>query len=494
MRDSMRLAVKRLLGSGHPQIHTPYVLRASRYTFLTIMAMYVSASVVGSALLAAGLAITHVPNWDYARAYRSAFSSTWGLADLLEDDGQPAIFYILSAVGAIAGVLLPIFILGAFVFKLLRHDPIVWRKKVSVEETSEHGTALAIRFYSGTHSPLADIRVRVFLRVQSSDTPPRSARNYPLTVIRGGVPNDDVMLPLTSRGYPILVRVPLRPDLIDSDEEGMSAHDVCYGDWIEIQGKRTKKTNCEIIVLTSGVVVFTGDSFLSARRYLASEDLSEGQPQWIDAETDPDADPYKWTGWSNFENNANIYVFVYGSLVSRASLERTLPRGLGPSSGPFLAYLKGYRRMWNVGSKASDQAERRWLDSENDEFHGVIASLGLMADEGSRCLGAVYRVPVMILGAFDARERDYDRIDVTGLVTWAGMDDAATVFTYVPKPGATSTLDEAIVHRTAVASTEYISSIEDAFRSFGAEYLDEYRNTTPAPAFRVEGLTFEPRN
>jgi gamma-glutamylcyclotransferase (GGCT)/AIG2-like uncharacterized protein YtfP len=262
---------------------------------------------------------------------------------------------------------------------------------------------------------------------------------------------------------------------------------------IELQGAVVRRDHCEILVLVSGTVVYTGDNFLSVKRYIASNDLLEGQPQWIDADADPESDPRTWNGWDNFEGNAEFYLFVYGSLVSEKSLKRTIPGGLGEGAGPTPAVLQDWHLAWNVGSEVHSQPERLWTCADGSPFGGIIASLGLLHSQGTQARGAVYRIPVNTLGAFDERERDYDRIEVTGYVSWENMNPEATVHTFVPTAQSQEVMRRGIEEGRAVASEDYVNLIREAFVELnGSHGLPTHQ--IPTPPCAVQPLTFTNRN
>ncbi len=68
---------------------------------------------------------------------------------------------MLAVANALVSVLLPIFVLGAFVFKLFRHDPLVWRRGVTIEAHPSGYYVLAARFYNHLKVATADVRVLI---------------------------------------------------------------------------------------------------------------------------------------------------------------------------------------------------------------------------------------------------------------------------------------------------------------------------------------------
>lgn len=139
------------------------------------------------------------------------------------------------------------------------------------------------------------------------------------------------------------------------------------------------------------------------------------------------------------------YVFGYGSLVSPESVAATLGHDVDASRFHD-ARLAGWTRAWNVGTNRESHPERRfYLLPGRTEFTGVTAVLGIEpAGPEQGCDGVVFPVDEDDLSLLDVRERNYERIDVTGAVSWAGRPADRIVHTYAPRPEA--------VRRLAVAS------------------------------------------
>lgn len=170
----------------------------------------------------------------------------------------------------------------------------------------------------------------------------------------------------------------------------------------------------------------------------------------------------------------DLWVFGYGSLVSPASMERTLGRPV-PRDDDFRAtHLLGYSRRWNYGSL---RQRGDWHGPHGPVRDGIVVSLGLEVTDG-RCNGAAVRVTDDELAMLDWRESDYERTDVTGRVT--GAFDGR-VFTYVPRETAIERYREARRDRRAAIRQSYVDLVRTAFERLGGRHLDEYVTTTPHP-------------
>lgn len=180
------------------------------------------------------------------------------------------------------------------------------------------------------------------------------------------------------------------------------------------------------------------------------------------------------------------FVFGYASLVDPGSASDTLGHDIAPELFR-VARLAGWRRAWNVGSDRTSHPERTFLRVDGSEFNGVTAVLGLTPADGDACAGAVLPVRIEDLVRLDVRERNYDRVDVTGRVTWAGAPASRVVFAYVPRPAATARLREAVAGgREVNVRAGYVRLVEAAFTALGL--LAQYRRSTPAVPFPVKEL------
>lgn len=171
-------------------------------------------------------------------------------------------------------------------------------------------------------------------------------------------------------------------------------------------------------------------------------------------------------------------VFGYGSLVSPASMARTLGRAVA-ASDVVPAVLDGYGRRWNYGSL---HQRGTWTGPHGDVADGVVVCLGLAASAGERCNGVVVEVDDDELALLDWRERDYDRVDVTDRIARQRADASlGRVVTYVPRPSAIERYETARDARRAAVRRSYHDLVERAFGALGAVHLADFRRATPAP-------------
>lgn len=179
----------------------------------------------------------------------------------------------------------------------------------------------------------------------------------------------------------------------------------------------------------------------------------------------------------NGSDERDWFVFGYGSLVSLASLGRTLQRQPVLGVDVFAATLDGYQRRWNYAiskARGRDRAGRLW----------TLIALGLAVDATARVNGVVARVSVEELEHLDRRESRYDRVDVTQLIDAdAALGIDASVVTYVPRPAAIAAMQAAGEARQAAIERRYWDLVLDAFDNLGQR--DEFLATTPASEFPI---------
>lgn len=180
-------------------------------------------------------------------------------------------------------------------------------------------------------------------------------------------------------------------------------------------------------------------------------------------------------------SSSPTYVFGYGSLVSRASLARTLGRDVAADRDRIPATLDGFGRRWNYGSltKRAD-----WEHDGHRVREGIVVSLGLVS-AAETCNGVLVRVDRRELALLDRRESDYDRTDVTEHVRHDGEAFIGRVVTYVPRPGAIERFERARDDRRAAIELNYWRLVDAAFEALAIGQREAYRSLTPTPEVPV---------
>ena len=180
--------------------------------------------------------------------------------------------------------------------------------------------------------------------------------------------------------------------------------------------------------------------------------------------------------------SGRLALFAYGSLVSRASAERTLGRPVEHAS---LARLPGWRRGW---SQVRDNlaTEKTFADAETGVVPPHCLGLNLEHDpEAAGPNGVLLEVSEAELERLAIREIRYDRIDVTGAAPEETAAEFARVVTFTAKaPNFAPTPPPG-----AVILAAYVRAVEGAFGALGAGQLELFRETTgPTPVEVIEAV------
>jgi cation transport regulator ChaC len=186
------------------------------------------------------------------------------------------------------------------------------------------------------------------------------------------------------------------------------------------------------------------------------------------------------------------FVFGYGSLAAEV---RGAPLAV--------ATLGDHGRRWNVAMNNRDTIPgyKWYVDPVSGERPGVFVTfLDVIAEAGTQCVG--FLLPLTSpseLVALDRRERNYDRADVTSLISIetsgvsgvsgvGGADGAPDrVWTYLGTPSARQRYAEAAGRGEAVIQASYLEGVEAVFAARGL--LARYRASTRSPECPVLSLT-----
>jgi pimeloyl-ACP methyl ester carboxylesterase len=167
-------------------------------------------------------------------------------------------------------------------------------------------------------------------------------------------------------------------------------------------------------------------------------------------------------------------VFAYGSLLSIASLERTLGRSY---RGPFaVCSIDGWCRRWNV---AMPNDVFSFRDNDGWVTPKRIFYLNVERQTGIRVSGILFVVNSHDLERFDTREWIYDRVDITTALQGVRVD-GGTAWVYCGKPEYVSA-HPASPQLGAVRRT-YLQILADAHQALGGDFVRAYEESTdPVP-------------
>jgi cation transport regulator ChaC len=167
-----------------------------------------------------------------------------------------------------------------------------------------------------------------------------------------------------------------------------------------------------------------------------------------------------------------MFVCAYGSLVH-------------PGEG-VPCRLRGFRRGWDVAmdNRRTIPGYKYYLDAETGERPAVyVTFLSISPADGGELNGVAFPAEDGTLAALDARERSYERWDVTGRVD---LDLGGPVYAYVGRAEARSRLQAGRRAGTAVVSREYLEHVRGRFEALGL--LAEFERTTEPLSLPVRAL------
>lgn len=184
------------------------------------------------------------------------------------------------------------------------------------------------------------------------------------------------------------------------------------------------------------------------------------------------------------------WVFGYASLVA---LREQVVAG-GEERAPVPGRLRGWRRLWGVAMDNWDPVNDRkhFLDPETGERPRIrVAYLDVEPagdEEAAAVNGLALPVDATRLAAFDRREVNYERVEVTSAFE---PDSSAApgapsrlgrVFTYVGTAAARERCRRGAAEGNACVSAAYVAAIRDAFASLAPDAPAELdRSTDPLP-------------
>jgi gamma-glutamylcyclotransferase (GGCT)/AIG2-like uncharacterized protein YtfP len=172
------------------------------------------------------------------------------------------------------------------------------------------------------------------------------------------------------------------------------------------------------------------------------------------------------------------FVFGYGSL---AALATGAAPSRTPAAGGFVCDLRGHRRRWGVAmdNRRDLPGYKHYTDAAGLRPAVFVCFLDIVADRGCAVNGLCVPVDAARLTALDARERNYERRDVSALVDAGG----ARVWAYVGRPASRRRMRRAAVAGQAVIDANYLAAVTRGFRALGVAEWDAC-----APSLEPDGL------
>jgi len=146
------------------------------------------------------------------------------------------------------------------------------------------------------------------------------------------------------------------------------------------------------------------------------------------------------------------FVFGYGSLAAGAGGRR--------------ARLEGHRRVWGVAmdNRVTIPGYKAYrLRADGSRPAVFVAFLDVVAEPGAWTDGVLFAVDGAALGVLDARERNYERVDVSAAVPGA----PGLVWTYRGSAAGRARLRRGLRHGSAVVDRAYLDAVRAGFAALG---------------------------
>ena len=179
------------------------------------------------------------------------------------------------------------------------------------------------------------------------------------------------------------------------------------------------------------------------------------------------------------------FIFGYGSLV----LEMHDPPTRQPDSRGYITDLEGFRRAWEVAmDNTVDLPGYKYYRAPDGTRPAVfVAFLDIVETVGSSVNGMCLPVAEEDLFKLDAREQNYDRVEVTHLVSPA----LGRTWTYVGSSEGRERLQRGRTTSSAVIARSYRDQVLNAFAILAPEESARFEATTDAadmPVWELERI------
>jgi gamma-glutamylcyclotransferase (GGCT)/AIG2-like uncharacterized protein YtfP len=168
------------------------------------------------------------------------------------------------------------------------------------------------------------------------------------------------------------------------------------------------------------------------------------------------------------------FVFGYGSLVDAID------------AGGRAAHLHGYRRRWQVAmdNRVDLPGYKYYVDAATGERPEVfVAFLDLDPDPQTAVNGVVFPVDETALQALDARERNYERIEVS-----VDPPTGGRTFAYRGTAQARERFRRGRQSGTAVIARAYLDVVRATFDQSGPEGASAFARSTDQPPVPIRDL------
>ncbi len=171
-------------------------------------------------------------------------------------------------------------------------------------------------------------------------------------------------------------------------------------------------------------------------------------------------------------------LFGYGSLISKASMERTLGR---PYAGPFVpCAVEGWRRSWDI---AMPNTVFHAESEDGRVYPRHILYLNVKRSPGSLLNGVLFVVSASELAEFDRREWVYDRAEIGGQLRGVTLS-GGEAWIYAGK--REHLMREVGSWRDGAIRASYLGILETGIAAMTPGFREDYeRSSDPVPSALV---------
>jgi dephospho-CoA kinase len=158
-----------------------------------------------------------------------------------------------------------------------------------------------------------------------------------------------------------------------------------------------------------------------------------------------------------------VYIFGYGSLMSPASVGRTLKRDV-TLNDLIPVMVQGYRRLWSL-------KERVFSIALQEEIS--VAFLDIEPVPGAMVNGTLVQINQEEFDYLKIREKNYKCIDITQTTSFEEED--CQIYTFIAN-------EEHKIHdadsQGIYIMRRYVNLVESACKQFGNDFVETYKTTT----------------
>ena len=184
-----------------------------------------------------------------------------------------------------------------------------------------------------------------------------------------------------------------------------------------------------------------------------------------------------------------IYIFGYGSLVNSEKLKAFLGVKELHKKTQF-TYIRGYSRSWDVAMDNSINLPnyKFYISKDNQERENIFVSfLNIQKSPQKSVYGILFPIEKESLPLMDKRERNYNRVNITGSISnLDSLDKEDIVYTYIGKKDANERYRKGKKENRVFVSKDYYDDILSSFKKFNGSFYDEYlKSFSDSPKLKV---------